>query len=113
MLTFPATAGNPNGSALVYDLTTGMWHERYHLKADGVTLERPLYHCVATLANFGGFCATTITFAGAWNSGIIYQLGLKWTRDDTDPRMYRRTGPRHFDRGRPVTHTSPGPPRAT
>jgi len=106
MLTFPATAGNPNGSALVYDLTTGMWHERYHLKADGVTLERPLYHCVATLANFGGGSATPITFAGAWNSGIIYQLGLKWTRDDTDPRMYRRTAPHISDGDRWIKHAS-------
>jgi len=106
VLTFPATLGNPNGSALAYDLTTGMWHERAHLKDDGVTLERPLYHCVASLSNFGGGGATPINFAGAWNSGKIYKMGLQYFSDDGNPRMYVRTAPHVSDADRWMKHAS-------
>jgi len=102
MLTFPATTGNPNGSALVYDVVTNMWHERYHLNGD--TLERPLYHCVASISGFGGETETPVNFAGAWNSGKIYKLGLQYPDDDGDTIRRIRTAPHVSDADRWVKH---------
>lgn len=101
VLTFPDSPGNPGGSALVYDLETKQWHERYHLdQGDLTTLERPLYHWHASISGFGGADMPPINFVGAWDSGKIYKLNLLYPDDDGDFKIYQRVAPHISDANR-------------
>jgi hypothetical protein len=65
---------------LVYDLTTGLWHERYY------AIEVPL--CFASQTYFAGN-----NFVGM-NSGKIYEQGILFPNDGTgNPINYSRTAP--------------------
>jgi len=68
-------------NSLVYDLTTGLWHERNY----GV----PWPCCFASLPDFG----LTPDFIGDVGSGNIYYQWLGYTSDNGSNIVYQRTAP--------------------
>lgn len=75
--TFSAFALN----SLVYDLTTGLWHERIY--------GTPWPCCFASLPSF----ALNANFVGDVGSGNMYYQALSFTSDDGSPVTYTRTSP--------------------
>jgi hypothetical protein len=83
VLVFPQT-----GFTIVYDLTTGLWHERTYASA--------LPWCFASLANFG-FGSGGQNFVGDYNSGNIYTQSIQSPSDNGTAIAYSRTAPHVTD----------------
>ena len=102
-----AGANSGHGAAVVYDLTTKMWHERYFYNVG--TLEVPRAYCFASVnstAGAGGGTPTALNFVGDRNTGAIYQMGLQYTNDNTTAIQRIRTAPHLSDKRRWVKYRS-------
>jgi len=83
------------GLTLVYDLDTGLWHERtFYLGGGNAGMFLP--QTVASEAAFGG--QGDYVFAGDWNSGNIYLQSLSNPSDDGTAIQYIRRAP-HVSKG--------------
>ncbi len=84
---FP-TANSNAGATLVYDFTTGFWHERSYNNSG--TAERARPDCFASLQD-----ATNAThnFVGDYANGNIYIQDPSYTSDNTVSIVYRRRCP--------------------
>jgi hypothetical protein len=109
VLNLPAPWGPAGlGGALVYDLTTGLWHERYSNVPEGIvhpdptTWGTPLACCCASVATFGA--NNQPIFVGDQYSGTIYLQGLQFWDDSSAPMLCRRTSPHVSDADRWITY---------
>lgn len=91
------------GGALVYDLTTGLWHERYSNIADSTDASWGLPHacCVASTALFG---VNQPILVGDFYSGKVLQQQLNFFKDNGEPFLCRRTAPHVSDADRWITY---------
>lgn len=83
---FPNANGGV-GATLVYDDTTGMWHERMYL--NGSTAERWRPDCFASLE----FGTGATNFVGDYQNGNIYKMSLSYTGDNNNNIQRIRTAP--------------------
>jgi len=88
VLTMFTSHSQPVGQ-YVYDLTTGMWHER--------TYAGPFPTCYANVPGFT-FSSTGPSYVGDGLSGKIYYQGQGYPSDGGTPIVYTRTFPHIADR---------------
>lgn len=79
--TFYVVTGAELGTTLVYDISTGLWHERAHLHSAGY-LEQHLGGCCMYLFN-------KILVGSRWD-GKIYDMRLDLYSDDSQPLVAER-----------------------
>jgi len=78
---------NALSTALVYDITTGLWHERAS-NAGGGALALPVQTNVSSLQTGTG---TALIFAGGPANGNIYKQSLAFTNDNGTAILRQRT----------------------
>jgi len=84
---FP-TANSNAGATLVYDMTTGEWHERAYNNAG--TPERARPDCFASIQDAAN---STANFVGDYATGVIYKQDSSYTSDSGNSIRYTRTSP--------------------
>lgn len=106
-----------NGWTLVYDLSTGLWHERTSAAGSNPTNAKAIGMCCASLPAFGSFAnpaAPPFNFVGDWyynaagfqGGGAIYTQSLSYASDNGLPIFRQRTFPHVADRNRWTAYPS-------
>ena len=98
---FP-NANSGAGATLVYDLTTGFWHERSYNNAGTPEMARP--SCFASLDDTSSGVAKN--FVGDRANGNIYLQDSSYTSDNGTSIVYTRQAPHVSNQNRWVKHTA-------
>jgi hypothetical protein len=94
-------ANSAAGATLVYDLTTGFWHERSYNNSGTPEMARPA--CFAALENTSGEARC---FVGDRANGNIYLQDSSYTSDNGTSIVYTRQAPHVSNQHRWVKHVS-------
>jgi hypothetical protein len=97
---FPS-ANSGAGATLVYDLTTGFWHERSYNNSGTPEMARPA--CFASLQDATN---STKSFVGDRANGNIYIQDSSYTSDNSVSIVYTRQAPHVSNQNRWVKHIS-------
>lgn len=98
---FP-NANSGVGATLVYDLTTGFWHERTYNNSGTEQRARP--SCFASLQ--GNSFSAPKNFVGDYSNGNIYLQSYSATQDNGVDIIYTRTAPHVSNQNRWTLHRS-------
>jgi hypothetical protein len=98
---FP-NANSSAGATLVYDLTTGFWHERSYNNGGTPEMARPA--CFASLDDTSSGVAKN--FVGDRTNGNIYLQDSSYTSDNGTSIVYTRQAPHVSNQNRWVKHIS-------
>lgn len=94
LLTFPSA-----NATWVYDVSEGIWHERFWLDPDGGE-NRHRANCIAYAGpNYGG-----AVVVGDWQNGALYSFDLNNYTDNGNPIVRRRGFPHLVSDGRKVSY---------
>ena len=96
VLNFPA-------GTVVYDLTTGQWHERSYLNPISGLMERARPDCFASVNQF---LTSTVNFVGDYATGHIYKQALSYPADNGQTIRRIRTAPHVSNQNRVVQYSS-------
>jgi len=94
-----------NSMTLVYDLQTGLWHERYSNNALGAFTQW-LPNCFASINSTQGSGPAGLDFVGDYSSGKIYQIGAQFTSENGVAMIRQRNCPHISNSNRWVSHAS-------
>lgn len=94
-------ANSGNGATLVYDLTTGFWHERSYNNSGTAEMARPA--CFVSLQDATN---STKNFVGDRANGNIYIQDSSYTSDNGTSIVYTRQAPHVSNQNRWVKHVS-------
>lgn len=95
--TFVVFTGGGLTTSLVYDLATGLWHERAYLSEEGVYQQHLGYCCMFIFNKF---------LVGSRIDGKVYEMSMDYYDDDGDSILRERTYTHLFDEGRKIRYNT-------
>jgi hypothetical protein len=104
VLSMPGASGGATSGTIVYDITTGQWHERVYRDPSSHQLSRILPDCVASLGFVLGGSAygsgSPGIYVGDYASGNVYLQSIGYPSDNSAPILRARVAPHISDANR-------------